>query len=97
MPAWRAASIISVPLGAWTGLPSIVRVTRSGMLDHHRFGNNILVKIAGEFLDDGDRRHGGGVAQRAEGAAQHVLRKLAQQCGVLASAIAFAHTREDLP
>src|SRR5260370_15407421 len=96
MPAWRAASMMSVPLGASTGLPSIVSFTRSGILDHHRFGNNIFVEIAGEFFDDGNRGHRGGVAEGAEGPAQHVLRKLAQQRDVFAAALSLAHPREDL-
>src|SRR5260370_40448984 len=96
MPAWRAASMMSVPLGASTGLPSIVSFTRSGILDHHRFRNNIFVEIAGEFFDDGDRGHRRRVAERAEGPAEHVLRKLAQQRDVFAAAVSLAHPREDL-
>src|SRR5262245_32873452 len=46
----------------------------------------MVFKLAAEFLHDADGRHRGGVAERAEGAAQHVLRELAHHVDVFGTA-----------
>src|SRR5258707_5612165 len=46
----------------------------------------MIFELAAEFLHDADGGHGGSVTERAERAAEHVLRKLFDQIDVLAAA-----------
>src|SRR6202023_2614400 len=104
MPTCLAALIINVPGAAVTGLPSIVRCIGSLIFSGHRQFSRMLIgawlsvqvrfEVFGKFLDDGDGRHGCGVAQSAEGPAQHVLGKLANQRDVALLAAPAVETIE---
>src|SRR5579864_5448037 len=97
MPAWRAASISSVPFSAWTCFPSMVSVTCSLMLHRHRLARGqIFFEILRELLDNGNGRQGRGVAQRAERPPQHVFGKFAQQRNILAPALAVTVALQNL-
>src|SRR5579885_784648 len=91
MPARLAASMTSVPGGACTGFPSIVRFTKSAMerlSRHHELAGllvraglavQMVLELVVKLLHNRHRGHGRGVAQRAEGPAEHVLGQVADQ------------------
>src|SRR5437867_9640303 len=54
------------------------------------------LEFAPPFIDDGHRRDGRGVTQRAEGPAKHVLRQVLDVVDVLAQPAAVMETRERL-
>ena len=56
----------------------------------------MLFEFVPELLEDGERRHGRGVAQRAECIAQDVSRHLVHQIRVFASSQSFVKTVEQL-
>src|SRR5579863_3865124 len=110
MPSRFAASITSVPAGVVTFPPLIVNVTClcsvmrvlvcSG--DHlGRFVCALPVKMILEFIaplvDDADRGHGRGVAQRTERPPEHILRQFINQRNVLGAAAALVEAIEQLP
>src|SRR5215472_1800115 len=100
MPSRRVASITSVPAGTSTSRSSILSftsfVSAIGSLPQadHRFGSfvvsaaslQVIFEFVAEFLHDADGGHRGGVAERAEGAAEHVLGELADQVDVFRAA-----------
>src|SRR3954471_5179116 len=107
MPTVLAASISRVCGGTLTARPSIVRLTKSGMGNHSltvvdrivlvgaRFAVQVIFEFVAELLHDGDGRHGGGIAERAEGTTQHVLRNIADQVNVRTGAVPFVEAREN--
>src|SRR5881296_1271058 len=83
MPERLATSMTSMPAGASTSFPSIVSLIGSG-IGGARPPIQMRFEFVAEFLDDGNRRHRCGVAERTEGPAQHVLRQIADQVDVAA-------------
>src|ERR1035441_10228580 len=61
-----------------------------------RFAVQVVLEFLPELLHDGDGRHGGGIAQGAEGAAQHVPRDIADQVDIGARALPVMETRQNL-
>jgi hypothetical protein len=49
----------------------------------------VILKFFAPLLDEGDGRHSGCVAERAEGAAQHVFGKIADVVDVFVDRAAF--------
>src|SRR5471030_2140294 len=111
MPAVLAASINRVPGAACTGRPSIVSVIGSAIkplpcalnryhvarvLIWARLAVEVILEFVPEFFDNRNRRHGGRVAQRAERAAQHILRNIPNQIDVIAGALAVVEPLQDL-
>src|ERR1035437_585980 len=88
-----AAGRMPPRMGAWQ--PERLRYRRSSY-GHHastvlvgaRFTVQVIFEFLPELLHDGDGRHGGGIAQRAERAAQHVLSDIAKQVDIGACALA---------
>src|SRR6266436_1153077 len=56
----------------------------------------MVFKFAAEFLHDTDSGHGGSITERAERAAEHVLRKFCDQVDILAAAQASVKTFQHL-
>src|SRR5690349_5798091 len=112
MPAARHASISSVPAGTVTFLPSTVRFTSamnslSCALGAHQLDQrlrlrrrwicpDVLLELVAEFFEEADHRHGRGVAERAEGAPQHVFGEVAHIVDVLRGAVALVEARHGL-
>src|SRR5579883_3671903 len=69
---------------------------RAMLLVRARLSVQMIFKFVPELLHDRDRRHGRGIAQGAEGAAEHVLRDVADQVDVVLRAAAFVEARQDL-
>src|SRR5688572_12204540 len=87
MPTRLAASISSVPAGACTARPSMVKFTESGIKCYqfsHRGGNSaqFSFKLIAELLDDRDSGQRGGIPKRTEGSAEHVLREFANKIDI---------------
>src|ERR1700731_4785079 len=102
MPLARATSMSSAPLSAWIGCPLMVSFTVSAIcLDRHqlaldRGGRQALLKILAELFDNRDGGHGSGVAERAEGPAEHVLRKLTEKIDVVLAAASVIEALQNL-
>src|SRR5215472_11199724 len=98
MPAALAASMTSVPGAAWISRPSIESLMGSAMLVRGGALLSVQVRfeLVAEFFDDRNRRHRRGVAQRAERAAQHVLRNIADQIDIRLRALSGMKARENL-
>src|SRR5579871_1679374 len=106
MPFCFAASITSVPGAALIALPSMVRLTGSGMdfrsltVAARFIGARPVVQVrfelVAELFDEGDGGHGSGVAEWTEGAAEHILRKLAHERDVAFAAHAVVHALQNL-
>ena len=58
-----------------------------------RLAVEMVLEFVPELLHDGDGRHGGGIAQRAERAAQHVLGDVADQVDIGARALPLVEAR----
>jgi hypothetical protein len=54
----------------------------------------MIFKLLAKFFDESDGRHGSGVAERTESAAQHVFRKVLDVVDVAGRAKAGVETRE---
>src|SRR5258705_8496555 len=83
-----------VPLGTLTGVPSMVRLTRSLIGSRHRrraTPGEIGLEFPAELLDAADHRGGAGVGEDTDGLAGHVLGEVEQEIQVLRLPL----TRED--
>src|ERR1035437_2861085 len=95
-----AAGRMPPRMGAWQ--PERLRYRRSSY-GHHastvlvgaRFTVQVIFEFLPELLHDGDGRHGGGIAQRAERAAQHVFSDIADQVDIGACALAVMEAHEN--
>ena len=56
----------------------------------------MILEFVAEFFHDGNHRQRRGIAQRAEGAAQHVLGDVAEQADILLGSAAVMKARHDL-
>src|SRR5205085_11149526 len=103
MPTRFAASINSMPAGASTGISSIVSLTGSAMNLYNRqlvivrtgLAFEMRVEIVAEFFNEGDGRQRGGVTERTERAAEHILSELTDQHDVAALPHAFMEPHEE--
>src|SRR5689334_6043602 len=104
MPACLAASMIVVPLGTLSVMPSIVTLTRSSAIRSSSDGSHgrltrtghIGFEFGSELLDPADHRRGARVAQHTDGRAGHVLRQVEQQLKVFLLALPRQDALENL-
>src|SRR5512138_3384997 len=99
MPACLAASMMVVPLGTATGVPSMVRLTSSLIGSRHRRRAapvDVGLELPAELRDAADDRGGAGVGKDADGLAGHVVGEVEEEVQVLHLPFAGQDPLQDL-
>src|SRR6185437_2815364 len=89
------SAIIPFALRAWTWFRlHHCQLRHAFLCERARFAVQMILELSAKFLDERDGRHGRGIAQRAEGTAQHVFSQVLDVVDVLFIAEAGMETRE---
>src|SRR2546426_9432188 len=98
MPRRSAARMTVVPSSTAIRRPSISTVGTPGLLGAQRAAaeRGVLLELGAVLGDEGARRHGGGIGERADRVALHVVRDREQEIDVTRLGLALLEPRQHL-